>query len=99
MNERYSNREIDTFFKSVMETLKSIKETVDGVDDKLQYTNGKIATVKAWKEQVVGAGKLALLVVLPILSWALWQISQIDAKIQDGVKTVLSTYDKVRIEQ
>lgn len=97
MNERYSNREIDALFKTVMTTLAGFGETLTGVDKKIDWTNGKIARVQAWKEQVVGAGKVILIIVLPLMSWALYQISQIDTKIQEGVKSVLSTYENVEI--
>lgn len=79
MPEPYSNRELDEKFKN-LDTL--IREKHDDTMIKVNEvivqttkTNGSVANLKKWQERSIGAGSVVLLVLIPILGWALLQIS------------------------
>lgn len=82
MDIPYSNREIDNHFKDV-------KETLERIENQTTATNGKVASIQTWRERTNGAMMVVTTILVPILGWALWQVSTID----DTVKEVLSTYD------
>ena len=85
-------RKMDDIIKTrySKETVDAMHKESDGKLDKIlaevQDTNGKVAAIIKWKERVIGATKMAgyfvVLVLLPILSWALYQVVTIDDRIQ-----------------
>ena len=86
LQDRYSNRELDALHRNSDEKL-------DKILGEVQDTNGKVAAIIRWKERSIGATKMAgyfaVLVLLPLLSWALYQLVTIDDRIQG----VFNTYE------
>lgn len=72
---------------------KSVREILERIEFQTVNTNGKVATLQKWREQMSGAIKVILVVVVPLLSWALYQISIIDSKVSSGIREELSKYD------
>lgn len=84
MDEKpYTKREIDAHNKTVNDKLDTAIALVT-------ETNGKIAAVKKWREQMVGGGKVLVVVLFPLLTWALIQI----VHIPDTVRTVMAEQSK-----
>jgi hypothetical protein len=80
--EKYSNREIDEFKGDVEKYLVRIETQVT-------KTNGHVADIIRWKERWMGASYVILIIVIPILSWALYQLTTIDGKIKQGISQIL----------
>lgn len=85
MDDQPTNREL-------MHFIKDIRDDVSEIKTQTQKTNGSVADLKKWKEQVIGGMKVFSIAVLPIVAWALWQISQLDSKVEAGAQRVLSEY-------
>jgi len=77
MDAPYSNREIDSHFLEIKETLERIeKQTIK--------TNGRVSSLEEWRSYVVGAVAVLVLIGLPLLTYNLWQtvrLSEAVAKI------------------
>lgn len=83
----YTNRELDHIFKDIAETLGRIEiQTIK--------TNGTVADINIWREQVRGGAKVGLslvvLVIVPLFAWALLQVSNIDRKVREGIAQSLA---------
>jgi hypothetical protein len=83
--------------KKVADFRTEILAKVGEVHTETKATNGKIADVNKWREQVNGGAKVAAffmaVIVIPLLGWAVFVLSSIDTKINESVQNVLSTYD------
>lgn len=94
--------------KDLMYHIEDIKDKVTTITTKdlpeinarVKTTNGSVADIKAWKERMTGAGFVILLVVIPIMSWALYQIvalnnkiSNVDSQIKTGLSEALRDYE------
>lgn len=82
---KYTDREIDNFHRE-------IKEALSRIEEQTKATNGAVARIQKWKERVTGASGVILIVVLPLLSWGLYQIANIDDKVEEGIFKELSKY-------
>lgn len=91
MIEEPTNREL-------MHFIKDIKENVSDIKFQTTTTNGKVAEIQKWKERMMGGIYVIMIILLPILSWALYQISTIDQKVQNGVSTVLSNEYNIKTQ-
>lgn len=77
MDAPYSNREIDSHFNE-------IKETLDRIEKQTIKTNGRVSSLEEWRSYVVGAVAVLVLIGLPLLTYNLWQtvrLSEVVAKI------------------
>lgn len=72
---------------------KSVKEILERIESQTMTTNEKVTAIQKWREQMSGGIKVVLIVVVPLLSWALYQVSNIDHKVQTGISAELSKYD------
>ena len=88
-NTPFTNRELDHYFKDIRCDITEIKaQTIN--------TNGKVAEIQVWKEQVKGGLKvlgLFLAAFFAISSWALVKIINLDSAIKEAVVSELSTYE------
>ena len=73
--------------KASHEELKRLLK--DEVITRLEYTNGKVGELIKWRERLIGMSVIISIVVIPIMGWALWEITHIDDKIEN----TLSTYE------
>lgn len=65
----YSNREIDAMQRTIHEKLDEILVQV-------KKTNGRVGRLENWRAYTTGAIAVILLVVIPILGWALAKVVQ-----------------------
>lgn len=94
MQEDPTNRELMHYIVDIKDKVGQIKEKdLPEINERVKTTNGSVAEIKAWKERWTGASYVILLVVIPLLSWALYQIVHVDEKVREGVKTALSAYN------
>jgi hypothetical protein len=92
-SQTYSNREVDSFLNRQEEAHKLFAVTLSRIEIQTKETNGKVAEIQRWRERMTGAGYITLLVVLPLMSWALYQVTQINDKVRVGVREALSSYE------
>lgn len=100
----YSNREIRQKWEEVSATLKEMKESqaISHAEMKdtqketlaqVKYTNGRVTELEKWKFFISGGMTVITVIVLPLLGWALYTLSNIDTQIDNGIKSALSSYD------
>lgn len=63
------------------------------LEQKLDYTNGKVMKNTAWRWYTTGAIAVITALVVPVLFWAIITISKLDARIHDSVREALQAYD------
>ena len=75
----------------------SIKDTIlPTITKEVKNTNGKVAEVTSWKQQVIGGAKVAgfvFAIFVAILGWALYAIVNLPATIDSRIEQTLSTHE------
>lgn len=88
--EEVTNKDLHYILQEVQRDVKDINEKyLPEINGRAKTTNGSVAEIMRWKERMTGAGTVILIVVLPLLTWALYQISTWDSKLQQA----LSVYE------
>ena len=86
MDNDYSKRELDHMFGDVHSKLDKILEQTT-------RHNGRMSKIERWQSYIQGALAIIGIIALPLLGWALLQVSDIDSKIGDGIAAALSGYE------
>ncbi len=90
MIEEPTNKELMHYISDIRDKLSGIKEKdLPEINSRVKTTNGSVAEIMKWKERWTGAGYVILLIVVPLLSWALYQIVTVDDRIKAGISTAL----------
>lgn len=93
----FTNREINAMFAGVMNKLDDHSVVHDKILSAVNTTNGKVADIQRWREQVNGGAKVAAffmaMIVMPILGWSIFVLSQRENKIHDSIDEALSAYE------
>lgn len=85
MEQDYSKREVDEKFGDIQASLTRIEiQTVK--------TNGRVTELEKWKYIVIGSTGVLTAVVVPILTWALWVLVNINTEVHRAVDDALSAY-------
>lgn len=85
-----TNKDLMHYIKDINEKIGDIQtKDLPEINARVKTTNGSVADIKAWKERVTGAIMMAIIVLVPLLTWGLYQIAHLDEKIQK----VLSAYE------
>jgi hypothetical protein len=88
--EPYSNREIEGMFSGVHEKLDSILMQTT-------KTNGKVADIQRWRERANGMAVVLMIVTLPIISWALLKVADLEqtirSEVEYSISATLSNYE------
>lgn len=86
----YTNREIRERWHDTSNSLQEIL-------GQTTRTNGAVADINKWRERINGgaivAGFFLTLVIIPILTWAVYVLVNIDATVQSSIVKALSVYD------
>lgn len=78
----YSNREID-------EKFEDIKNQLDRIEAQTMKTNGSVAGIMKWKERTTGGMYISVLLVVPILGWALFILANINQTVNVAATTAV----------
>lgn len=85
----YSNREID-------EWRDDTSQSLDRIEKKVDFTNGKVAALIQWKERATGAGwafgTCLLLIILPLAGWVLYNQATEGNRVNYVVKSAVNEY-------
>lgn len=73
MEQPYTNREIQEFFKE-------IKEILARIETQTVKTNGRVSKLENWRAYSNGAIAVIVLVVVPVLGWVLLEVVGLKSK-------------------
>lgn len=101
MEENYNKRELDLRFNDIRDNFGLINKKLDNIDKKVSDTNGKVADVLIWKakrnerERIIYI--LVGVLVLPVITWIITNIININqniaTEVKKGVESELSKYE------
>lgn len=86
MPDPYLNRELDEKFTDIANALSRI-------EIQTTTTNGRVNKLENWKWFITGGISVITMIVVPLLTWALYVLSTIDTQITEGVNQSLSAYE------
>lgn len=109
MNEAYSNRELDEKFTSLQDSMEvhldEQNKTLSRIEVQTTKTNGQVAAITKWKEQVMGGAKVAIPVLMILIAVMGWfavdylnhrnktaSTDQIQAAVAAGIQQALQNY-------
>lgn len=97
MNEDgYTKREHDLIFNDIREALVRI-------ETQTTTTNGKVADITKWREQIVGGAKVAGVVtatiIAPIIIWSVITLRDLPNDIKNAVKDEISSKYDIQINK
>jgi hypothetical protein len=85
-DEPFKNREI-------LEMFNDLKGGNERIETQVKLTNGRVTQLEVWKYISMGATGVLTLIVIPILSWALWVLVNIQGQVHNAVNEALSVYE------
>lgn len=98
----YTNREIREKWHDISNGMSALSTNVaigfTEVKGKQDQTNGNVKNLQLWKAGLTGATSVLTLLIVPLLTWALYTLSSIDGKINKGVADALSAYEVTMIK-
>lgn len=86
MPEPYLNRELDERFVDIANSLSRI-------EIQTTTTNGRVNKLENWRWFITGGISVITIIVVPLLGWALYVLSNINSQITQGVNQSLSAYN------
>lgn len=87
MNDQdYSKREIDSHFEQIKDVLRVQDEVLNDIKIETKKTNGRVTEIERWRYMQMGALTVLTTIILPILAWALWELVNIEDKVDGAVK-------------
>jgi cytochrome c-type biogenesis protein CcmH/NrfG len=78
----FTNREIKLMFHE-------LKDQATRIERQTTLTNGRVSDLEKWRYISMGSVAVLVMLVIPLLSWALFTLSNIDHKIQNAVNESL----------
>ena len=85
-DEPFSNREIKEMFGDLCSKL-------DRIETQTNRTNGRVSNLEIWRGGIVGGISVLVVIVVPLLAWALYTLSNIQDGTQRAVDAALSAYE------
>lgn len=89
-DEPFSNREIKEMFNDMCTKL-------DRIELQTNRTNGRVSSLEVWKGGIVGGISVLTVIVIPLLSWAMYTLSTFQNEVQTSTQMALdrtlSAYD------
>lgn len=85
-NVPYTNREIREKWHDISNDLQEIK-------NQTTRTNGRVTTIERWQYMFMGGMGVLTVIVVPLLAWALFVLSNIQDNVHRSVDEALSAYD------
>ena len=86
MEKHYTRSEIDLIHESMDDKLDKIL---------VQTTahNGRMSKLERWQAYMSGGMTVLVIIVVPILAWALWVLVNIQGQVHNAVDDALSAYN------
>ena len=87
------NTKIDTNEKTHAKDVADIKEMQKLILVQTTKHNGRMTKMEGFRNLMLGALGVLTLILVPLLTWALSQIVQIDSKVKQGTREAIDTYN------
>lgn len=91
----FTNREINDKFNNLMSKLDAHTIVHSQILNAVNETNGKVADVQKWRERMNGGSLVAsfffAVLVIPILTWAVYTLAHIETIIDESVTKTVSS--------
>lgn len=78
--------------REILEMFGELSKGQDRIESQVKHTNGRVTALERWKYIGIGATCVLTTVVVPILSWALYVLVNIQGQINMAVDRALSAY-------
>ena len=72
---------------------KDITSTLGRVEQQTIKTNGRVGTLERGRSFIQGVVAVMVLLIVPMLSWAIWTLANINQIIHSTVDEALQAYD------
>ena len=93
MEQNYSKRELDSFIDHIKSSLKRQDEVLGEIRDQTTKTNGRVSGLESKRDFFLGALSVLTgvmtVIVIPLLTWGLYRIVNIDETIDTSVKEAI----------
>lgn len=83
--EPFKNREIREMFSD-------LQKGQERIESQVRLTNGRVTLLEQWKYVGIGAISVITVIILPLLSWALWVLANMQGQVQLAVDNALAAY-------
>lgn len=94
--DNYSKRELDSFMKAQGEAHGEIIGQLNKILEQTTAHNGRMTKLELWKATATGAywasSIFMAVIVIPILSWAVWTLVHLPETIQQSVDEAITSY-------
>ena len=84
--------------REILEMFGELSKGQDRIEAQVKHTNGRVTQLERWKYIGIGATAVLTTVVVPILSWALYVLVNIQGQINTAVDRALSAYEITNYE-
>jgi uncharacterized membrane protein YukC len=88
-----SQNEAPFMNREILEMFGELSKGQDRIEAQVKHTNGRVTQLERWKYIGIGATSVLTIVVVPILSWALYVLVNIQGQINHAVDQALSAYN------
>ena len=76
-----------------MEMFADVKSTLKDIKTQTTTTNGRVGKLENLRFFITGAISVLTVIVVPLLAWALWVLSNIQGQVHGAVDQALSAYN------
>lgn len=95
--EENSGKELPYTPREIREKWHDIANDLQTIIAQTTKTNGSVADINRWRERMNGAGLVAgffmTVIVIPVLTWSIYVLININNTIETSVQKALSTYE------
>lgn len=86
MDTPFTNREITEMFGDV-------KQALGRIEEQTTKHNGRMSRLEEWKAYITGGLAVLMVIILPILTWALVALVNMPDQINEAVDNALAQYE------
>lgn len=93
MSELDKNKDFPYTNREIREKWHDIANSLSAILVQTTQTNGRVSKLENWKYFISGGMSMIVLIVVPILAWALYVLVNIQGQVHSAVDDALSAYN------
>lgn len=93
MPEEYSGKDVPYTNREIREKWHDIGNDLQKILTQTTATNGRVGKLENWKYFITGGMAVIVIIVVPLLGWALYVLVNIQGQVHSAVKDALSVYN------